>query len=133
MRQYIVVRNVQLLAGGKIFRKNRIISESDVGEKNIRRYLDRGYIEELNSVYDVLVDDDEVFVPGHDEYCTPEQVNKMKKPELLKYAKHIGMAEIDQSQTAPDLRILIIKFISEQNPNVQSGDDGENGTGGTGA
>ena len=127
MRQYVVTANVQIMGDDKVYRKNSIISEAKVGEANIKRYLSRGYIEAVGDADESSEYDEEVIGPEDGEFYEPDHVNKMKKPELLKYAMRIGMSDIDPSKAAPELRSLVNGFIAELKSSLTDDDKGTGG------
>ena len=124
MRQFIVTANVQLLGDGRVYRKDSLLTEADVGERNIKRYLNRGYIEAVGDADEYSDYEEEAIGPEDGEFYEPDHVNKMKKPELLKYAKHIGMGDIDPGKAAPELRSLVNGFIAEQKSTLADDDKG---------
>ena len=101
MTQYLVIKSVQLLVGRKTYRKDMIMTAEDVGEDKIKRYLAGGYIKPIGEVQD------SIFL------LTPEEIDKLRKPELLVYAEEIGVENINPKATSADLKNAINAFIEE--------------------
>lgn len=120
MKKYIVIRS--FIFSSKTYAKDKLVSADDVGESIIRRLVKRGFLksaEEMAATYE-----EPAFYEQLGDYLLPEQVNKLKKQELLDYAKHLKMPNVDPAQNMADLRDSVNRFIV-----ILS----EGGAGGTGA
>ena len=122
MKQYIVIK--QFILKDKTFRKDKLLTAADVGEGNVKRLEQRKYIkatEAMSVAYEETPDylDAETFL-------TPVEVNRLKKAELIEYAKHIGVPDFDPTLPNPDIRKLVNDFIAE----VEADDNDEDDTGG---
>ena len=128
MTQYLVIKSVQLLVGRKTYRKDMIMTAEDVGEDKIKRYLAGGYIKPIGGVADdagTVQDDEE---QDGISLLTPEEVDKLRKPELLAYAEEIGMENINPKDTAPQLKDAINAFIEDMmEAEAEDNDDEDNG------
>ena len=113
MKAYLITKNVNLLAGDKKFQKDRIITADDVGQKNIERYLKKGYIKDISvEKAHTLSGGSALPSPVADgAFFTPEQINAFTRPQLIEYARHIGVIGFRHNTSAADLRKLINSFI----------------------
>jgi len=101
-----------------------IITSEDVGDANIKRYLDRGYIKligtnaleeqkEIEHIVTETIEETEIENDELDEYLSPAEIDKLKKNELLQYAEHIGIENINANATNEELKSTINQFIEE--------------------
>lgn len=107
MAQYIIIK--QFIIGAKTYYKDKILSES-MPDNIIKRLETKGFIK---SIVEASADYEETpFYEELDEFLTPKEVNKLKKAEMIGYARHIG-AEVDP--TLPNIAIAsaINEFIAE--------------------
>ena len=138
MKQYLVIKSVSLLAGKKTYRKDAIISANDVGEEKIARYLKGGYIRPVGAEIDDIEDADDdpsgdpPFYLITDEFLSVEELDGLKRKDLLAYAAHIGATGFKPSISEAKLRAFINEFIekAEDADDDPSGDpENLNGTG----
>ena len=120
MKQFIILKT--FIFSSKTYAKDRLVSVNDVGEPAILRLEKRGFIKPVSEA--AASYEEPAAFEKLDEFMLPEQVNRMKKQELLEYAKHIGVPEIDPSQNMVDLRGLVNAYIAGQKSKAD-GEDGE--------
>ena len=119
MNRYLVIRRVNLHVDTKVFRKDAIITIEDVGQDNIDRYLRRGYIKLVGEEYEKYLSNNEKeidennipFYLPEEDFLTPEKVNALERPQLLEYAKYIGVTGFARNITTTNLQNLVNDFI----------------------
>ncbi|MCL2392617.1 MAG: hypothetical protein FWC66_08470 [Oscillospiraceae bacterium] len=124
MKTYLVVKRVNLQVGSKTYRKDAIITSEMVGHEKIRSYLARGYIRELGDT-PFAVQTEESNLPAYlvaEAYLAPEEINALKRADLIKYAEHIGV-EFKRDIKAKDLQSLVVEFIEEAVVGEEPDDD----------
>lgn len=109
MKQYMVLK--KFVFKEKNYYQDRLITSEGIGEANIKRLLGRGYIKSIETMAAAYVEPP--FYDGCKDLWPPEKVNKLKKPELIEYGKHIGAPGIEETMTVPELRELINNFIAD--------------------
>lgn len=151
MKHYVITEKVTLQAGAKEYRKGQTITATDVGQANIDRYLKKGYIKLLgddlatqpgggndNPPGDNLAkqpagsdggNGDPPFYMTAEDFLTPEQVDKLTKPQLIEYAGRIGYSGYKPNISAADLKIQINQFIEEATEDDDLEDDESDGDG----
>lgn len=118
MKQYIVIK--QFILKDKIFRKDKLLTASDVGEGNIKRLEQRKYIKATEAM-SVTYEEIPAYMDA-ETLLTPVEVNRLKKTELIEYAKHIGIPDFDTTLPNPDIRKLVNDFIAEVETDEDEGD-----------
>ena len=113
MKQYLVVKSVQLLVGHKTYRKDMVMTAEDVGEDKIKRYLEGGYIKLIGT--NVMPDPDDAGEDEDDEnieFLAPEKVAKLTREGLRIYARKIGVSFANSISDA-SLASRVNEFISD--------------------
>jgi len=125
--QYQVTKNVQIQTKEKVYRKGAILTATLVGQKNIDRYLKRGYIALIGVSPDATTTQHTGALPFYltaEEFLTPEQVNGLKsKKEALEYGTNIGVTGLEPGMKLTDMRVLISKFIEEATDDEEEDSD----------
>ena len=109
MSQYVIQK--KFMFKDRTYSQGRLLADSDVGEGNIERLAARGFIapvEKMAAHYE-----EPPFYANEKDLLTPEQVNRLKKPELLEYAKHIGITNIDHTLPIQELRETVNDHVAE--------------------
>ena len=119
MEQYIVIK--QFIFKSKTFLKDRTLTEVDVGAESIKRLVTRGFIRNIAAAS--VASKASQFYEGIDGFLAPEQVNRLKKPELLDYASLIGITDVDPGLPMPALRDIVNNFVAEAGKEPESGDE----------
>ena len=110
MEQYIIVK--QFAMGDKTYYVNRILSSENTKESTIKRLVKKGYIKPIEKM---SVNHEEP--PAYEEadgFLSPEEVNKLKKPDLIGYAKHIGVENFDPGAGVAEQREIVNSFIADK-------------------
>jgi len=123
MKQYLVVKKVNLQVGEKTYRKGAIITAELVTQRNIDRYLNRGYIVPVGEDEPAPVVEDEnaptTNFPVPPEYLSVDEVEALEKPQLLEYAKIVGVkgfrSNIAVAQLATLVNTAIDKIMDDDN------------------
>ena len=121
MAQYIIVK--QFIIGKKTYYKDKILSEN-ISEELVKRLLSKGFIK---STLEASVDHEEIpFYEELKEFLTPKEVNRLKKAQMISYARHIGAA-IDSTLSNAAIAKAINEFIAEatKEPDKEPEDDGK--------
>ena len=137
MTAYRVAKKITLLAGGKEYHQDDVVHAETVGEAKIKSWLAKGYIAPLGNPGSVDLDDeDEVEVEGEGEntfdgvFLPPEALNRLSKPDLMEYAKKIGLEGFSPKIKEPDLRKLINEHMEKLPKEPDAGEPGGNPGGG---
>ena len=136
MKHYVITKKVTLQAGEKEFRKDQTITATDVGQANIDRYLKKGYIKLLGDDFAKQPagmsgggNDNLPFYMTAEDFLTPEQVDKLTKPQLVEYAGRIGYTGYKPNISAANLKVQINQFIEEATEDDDLEDDESDGDG----
>jgi len=120
MTQYLVIKKVNLQVGKAVFRKDAIITAEQVTQRNIERYLKRGYIKPIGEGEpDATEPTSEggegtpTKFPTPPEYLTEEEVIALERTDLLTYAKIVGVKGFRSNIPTVQLAALVNKFIDE--------------------
>jgi|GEM_PF-1997134 len=120
MRQYLVIKSVQLLIDRKTFRKDMIMTAEDAGEDKIKRYLARGYIKPIGTNIAPEPEnngDDKVI-----DFLVPKEVAKLPRKELRAYARKLGLS-FANSIADDTLAGRINEYIAESSDGDADDDD----------
>jgi len=90
MRQYLVIKNVQLIVGRKTYRKDMIMTAENVGEDKIKRYLAGGYIKSIGT--NIALDTENNRGNEVIDLLPPEKIAKLTRKELRAYARKLGLS-----------------------------------------
>lgn len=108
MEQYIILKQFDLK--GKIFYKDRLVNTDAFTEAHIKRLIANNYISTLQKM------DSSYEPPAHyemvDEFLTPAEVNKLRKPDLIQYALHIGVEDFNTGAKIEEQRGTVNTFIA---------------------
>jgi len=132
MQKYLVAKRVKLLVGRKTYQKDMIISAEDVGQDKIDRYLSQKYIKPIGNIDETeLADEDngDEALDGFD-LLSSEEVAALKRPELLKYAKLIGLEDFARNIKNAALVDLINEFVEENYEEAEADEEEDEDEGG---
>ena len=126
MEHYITTTKFIFL--DKAWQKDKVITASDVGEDNIAVLLKKKYIK---STVETSTDSQVGFNndgngEGNKDYLSLDELRKLKKTQLVKYAEEIGAVGFERNISVPDLADFINNFIEKEleNDNGNGEDDG---------
>ena len=121
MKQYLVLKQFTLKS--KVFIKDRMFSSENMSGIVIKRLIAGGYIKSVATM------DVEYEEPAHyenaEDFLTPTEVNKLKLPDLMKYAKQIGAVDFDPKIKIGPLRKLVNDFIVENSEDEEDDTEDE--------
>jgi len=123
MAQYIILKQFELK--GKIYYKDKLIDSDMLTESHIKRLIAKKYIsplQKMDSSYEP-----QAYYELVDEFLTPMEVNKLKKPDLIKYAAHIGVENFDVSAEIVEQRELVNAFIENESAESNPSDEDDGG------
>jgi len=119
MKQYMILK--QFTLSSKTYTKDRMFSGESLSEATINRLIKGGYIKAITAM------DVEHEEPAHyqaaEDLLTPTEVNKLKLPNLIKYANQIGVESFDPKIKVAELRKLVNDFIVENSKDDEDEDD----------
>jgi hypothetical protein len=116
MANYAVTTGFTLgVSNAKTYHKDEIASSASLGQANADRLLRKGYIRILTEAAAAW--------PEDGEYLSEDEINALKKPQLIKYAAHIG-CEVNPKVGVTELRAAINSFI-EDATNIDNENDAE--------
>ena len=136
MMMYRVAKKVTLLAGGKEHRQDNVVDAGTVGEAKIKSWLAKGYIAPLGNPGSVDLDDEDEAEGGGGNsfdgvFLPQDAVARLPRPDLIEYAKRIGLEGFSLKIKEPDLRKLINGHVEKLPKEPDAGEPGGDPGGGS--
>lgn len=143
MAFYVVKENVKLTSDDRQLKKDKVFEESEVSPENLKRWLQKVYVRKLDETPEESDESDESKPSGEtkpsgdlpyfltvDYYLTPDEVNKLKQVDLIRYGQHIEVPNFNLRATVTNMKKQINEFIAT----IEDDDDEDlegNGEGGS--